>query len=464
MIDPASFRDPAGQVHHVDGRIFRAVQRAGLDDWLFVKGTGVLERLMQRGTVLRAEEVDPGILGGAAPDGGLVLEHPRIPFWSYPYEWPFGCLRAAALAHLDLQIELLEHGVALSDASAYNVQFLGARPVFIDVLSLRRYRTNEHWVGYRQFCQQFLNPLLVRSKFGLPFQDWYRGRSEGIAVEDVARLARWHHHLSLGMLLHVIAPGRLQARAGDRLESRAVRARERGLPTSRYRSLLLQLRNWIATLKPRAKGPSTWEDYARQTPYGRDESDEKRTVVECFVRSVRPALLLDLGCNTGEYAALALRAGASKVVGLERDHGALERAFAHAEEHTLDFLPLYQDCADPSPGQGWHAAEHKGLVERCAHVEAVVALAFVHHLAIGRNVPLAEVVRWITSLAPCGLIEFVPKDDPAVRRMLSLRDDVFDGYAFDAFLAALRRHARVVAQRTVSRSGREIVWFARDDQ
>ncbi|MCY4012705.1 MAG: class I SAM-dependent methyltransferase [Gammaproteobacteria bacterium] len=429
-----------------------------------MNGSEVFQRLVQRGAVLGADEVDPGVLGGDAPTGGLVLEHPRIPFWSYPYEWSFGALKAAALAHLDLQIELLDHRIALSDGSAYNVQFLGTRPVFVDVLSLRRYRANEHWAGYRQFCQQFLYPLLLRSKFGVPFQDWFRGRPEGIAVEEVAHLARWHHLLSLGMLLHVIAPGRLQAHAGGWVETRATRAQARGLPMSRYRSLLLQLRDWIAVLRPRAQGPSTWQDYAWGATYDRAEAAAKRALVECFARSVRPALLLDLGCNTGEYAGLALRAGAQKVVGLENDHGALERAFAHAHRATLDLLPLYQDCTDPSPGQGWNGREHRGLVERCADVEAVMALAFVHHVVLGRNIPLADVVRWITSLAPCGLIEFVPKDDRAVQRMLSLRDDAFPGYSFDAFLAALHRHARVVAQRTVSQSGREIVWFVRDAQ
>ena len=462
MIDPASFRDPAGQVHHVDGRIFRAVQRAGLEDWLFVQGTEVFERLVRRGAIVSAEEADPAMLGDDAPAGGMVLEHPRIPFWSYPYEWPFGALRAAALAHLDIQIELLDHRVALSDSSAYNVQFLGTRPVLTDVLSLRRHRANEHWAGYRQFREQFLNPLLLSSKFGLPFQDWYRGCPEGIAAEGVARLARWRHCLSLGMLLHVVAPARLQAHAGDWVESRAARARARGLPVPRYRSLLVQLRNWIAKLEPRQHA-SLWEGYARNTTYGSTEAGEKRAVVECFARSVRPRLLLDLGCNTGDYATLALRAGADKVVGIDRDHGALEQAFAHAERNALDFLPLYQDCANPSPGQGWYGKEHKGLSERCGRVDAVMALALVHHLAIGRNIPLGEVVRWITTLAPCGLIEFVRKDDPMVRRMLSQRDDVFHRYSFDAFLGALRRHARVVAQRTVSQSRREVVWFARDD-
>ena len=458
-IDPASYRDRAGYVFLVGGRVFRAVRPAGVADYEFVRDSKALASLVQDGAVLGAREIDPASLGAAAPTGGLVIEHPRIPFWSYPYEWPFGALKAAALAHLDIQIDLLDRGVALSDASAYNIQFLGSRPIFIDTLSFRRYRQNEHWAGYRQFCEQFLNPLLLRAKLGLAFQDWYRGQPEGIPTESLARLARWPHHLSLNLLSHVIVPARLQARVGEKLADKAVKAQARGLPLSSYRSLLAQLRNWIARLKPGGVGRTVWAGYAENTTYDPAETGEKRAMVEDFVRQVRPGLLLDLGCNSGDYVALALGAGAGKAVGLDADHGVLEQAFARSQAESLDFLPLYQDCANPSSGQGWNAKERQGLVERCGEVDAVIALAFEHHLAIGRNIPLSEVLRWITRLAPRGLIEFVPKDDPTVRRMLALREDIFDDYSLEGFKAALQRHARIVTQRTISRSGRELFWF-----
>ena len=175
---------------------------------------------------------------------------------------------------------------------------------------------------------------------------------------------------------------------------------------------------------------------------------------------MRPDLVLDLGCNTGEYAALALKTGAAKVVGLDSDHGALEQAFARASQDGLDFLPLYQDCANPSPPQGWAAREHRSLVQRCDGVDAVIALAFVHHLAIGRNIPLPEIAGWITSLAPRGLVEFVAKDDPAVAGMLALREDIFGDYSLEAFLDSLQTGARIVTRRAVSRS-RELIWFER---
>ncbi len=460
-VDPASFRDPAGQVHLAGDRVFRTVHPVGLADYEFVRDSKALLPLVEAGRVLGAEEVDAANLGSHAPAGGVVLEHRRIPFWSYPYEWPFEALKAAALAHLDIQIELFEDGIALSDASAYNIQFLGPRPIFIDTLSFRRYRENEHWAGHRQFCEQFLNPLLLRAKFGLPFQDWYRGRPEGIPAESLARLVKWRHHLSLGMLSHVIAPARLQASAGNRMLGSAVKAQSRGLPPTSYRAQLVQLRNWIAGLAPKDTGKTVWGGYAGDNTYDETEAGEKKAMVAEFVTSTQPRLLLDLGCNSGDYSALALRSGAKKALGLDADHGALEQAFARAQAEDLDFLPLFQDSANPSPGQGWNGKERKGLAERCDQVDAVMALAFEHHLAIGRNIPLPDVIGWITSLAPRGLIEFVRKDDPTVRKMLALRDDIFDSYSLEEFTAALQRRARIVAQRSVSHTGRELFWFDR---
>ena len=459
--DPASFRDPAGQVHEVSGRIFRSVEPAGFEDYAFIRDSGALAPLVAEGLVIDTKEVNTETLNEHAPTSKVILEHPRLPFWSYPYEWPFEALKTAALAHLDIQSRLLARGVSLSDASAYNVQFQGARPVFIDSLSFRRYRKNEHWRGYRQFCEQFLNPLLLQAVFGLPFQDTYRGSPDGIPTAYVARLATWRHHLSPSMLAHVIAPARLQAQAANKLLDKAVRAQSRGLPTSSYHALLTHLRSWIARLRPRHVHNTPWGTYADSPPGGESSTRTKQEIVADFAASVQPSLAIDLGCNTGVHAACMLKNGTTRVVGLDHDAGALEQAFARARGESLNFLPLYQNCANPSPGQGWDTRELRSLNDRCREADAVIALAFEHHLVIGHNIPLARAVCWITSLAPQGLIEFVPKEDPTIQTMLALRSDVFDDYNVAAFTSTLERQARIVRRHPVSETGRVIFQFER---
>jgi ribosomal protein L11 methylase PrmA len=247
-----------------------------------------------------------------------VVRHPRLAFVSYPYEWSFPLLKAAALLHLDIQIEILERGSALSDASAYNIQFDGVRRVFIDVLSLRRYREGEFWTGHRQFCEQFLNPLLLRALFGITHNAWFRGSLEGVRTTDLACLLPWHGRGSWRLLAHVVLPARFQRRAledGSDLE----KLKRRRLPKGSYRNLLLQLRRWIAALDPRDTGRTAFGDYQEGHTYGSDEESAKRRFVAEFCEAVKPALLWDLGCNTGEYAEVALAAGAGWVIGFDLD-------------------------------------------------------------------------------------------------------------------------------------------------
>ena len=105
-------------------------------------------------------------------------------------------------------------------------------------------------------------------------------------------------------------------------------------------------------------------------------------------------------------------------------------------------------------------AERAGFGKR-VRVDGVIALAFEHHLAIAKNVPLPQVVEWLVERAPTGIIEFVPKIDPTVQKMLALREDIFDDYTIEAFTTALSQRGRIVKQKEVSQSGRTLFVFDR---
>jgi ribosomal protein L11 methylase PrmA len=456
---PASFRDPGGRVYERDGRILRAVMPPAAADFEFVRSTGLLDALGAEGLAVPATVV-PEPLDGAR----YVLEHPRLPFVSYPYEWSFPALKAAALLHLDVHLRALERGVTLSDASAYNVQFVEAsRPVFIDALSFRRYREGEFWTGHRQFCEQFLNPLLLRALLGVPHNAWYRGTLEGVETGSLSRLLGLRHRLSPGVFTQVTLPAVLQSSAArDGSSTLGLASRAVKLPPGRFRGMLRRLGAWIERLTPADRGRTAWAEYGRGGHYTSDEIERKARFVERFVRATGARVVWDLGSNRGDYAKVALDAGARFVVGFDADQQALEAAFARAREERLALLPLFLDAANPSPAQGWGQGERGGLLER-RNADAVLALALVHHLAIARNVPLGELVGWLVSLAPAGVVEFVPKTDAMVQRLLHLREDVFPDYTEDAFLARLDERARIVDTEAASASGRRLVWYARRD-
>lgn len=450
---PASFRDPAGFVFGEGSTVRRAVTEYGLPHMRAVRATGLIERLIAGGRLWPEREVADSLAGH--PDVRLVLEHPPLPFVSYPYEWPFRALQAAALLHLDVQIEALDAGVMLTDASAYNVQFVGARPVFIDHLAFRPYRDGELWAAHRQFCEQFLHPLLLQSLVGIEFQSWYRGRIEGIPGADVIRLLPLRHTLRWNVLTNLIAPARLQRFAGRPMAARRV-ARAR-LPREGLRGMLTSLRRWIAGLAPKGLDRTPWAAYDATVPEG--ESRAIAAFVGEFARHVAPTLLWDLGCNAGRYAQAALEAGARYVVGLDSDAGALDRAFARARDRKLTLLPLLVDLVNPSPGQGWRGAERQALPDR-GRPDALLALSVAHHLAIARNIPLAEVVSLVTSLAPAGVVGFVPPTDDRARALFHGREEIFRGYTVESFLGLLQQRARIVRRESIPGSARALIWFS----
>ena len=457
--DEGSFRDPSGRLYRVGDRIFRTVMPRAADDFDFVRASGFFDAQVKRGNLVSLELVEPDTLGSLAEGARYVLEHPKLPFISFPYEWPFSLLKAAALLQLDLHIDALDYDVNLSDASAYNVQFRGARPVFIDTLSFKRYREGEFWLAHRQFCEQFLNPLLLRSLIGVPHNEWYRGALEGITAQALRRVLPWQSNLSWNVLTHVVLQARLQSASSNQQEAQRL-VKQRKLPRAAFRQMLSGLRRWIGGLEPSGEKKTVWSDYARDNSYASNEARLKREFVASFAAALRPSLLWDIGCNTGDYSEVALDAGAGLVVGFDADQRALDLAVARGRAEDLNFLPLYLDAANPPPSQGWAQQERPGLSQR-AECEAILALAIVHHLAIGRNIPLPAVVNWLVGMAPQGVIEFVQKSDPMVQRLLQLRDDIFEDYQESTFMQALEARADIVKSLTVSASGRRLFWFRR---
>ena len=456
-VEAGSFRDPSGRVIYADDRVFRTVMGTAADSFRQAETSGIFRKLIADGMLVDFADITDQAPAWGLEEADMLLEHPRLPFVSYPYEWSFSLHKAAALAHLDLHLDLLRSGFTLSDATAYNIQFDGVRPKFIDHLSIRPYEDGEIWAGHRQFCMQFLNPLLMWSVLDVQPNHWFRGSLEGIAPEDLAKLLPWSKRFNWTILTHVIAQAAMQRRYSNSAASSAKFGKSR-LPRQSFEAMLRGLRSTIAKLDvPSHK--TVWNDYAQNTSYAAPETQAKHEFVQEMVAKVEPGLLYDLGCNSGDYSKAALNAGAKKVIGLDFDHGALEVAYRRAQSEGLDLLPVWLDAANPSPNQGWGQAERKGLAQRAAP-DALLALAFIHHIAIGRNVPLDMVVDWLLSLAPTGVIEFPHKDDPMVQVLLSQRPDIFPEYRNDMFAKVLSERARIVKTVDVLPT-RTLYWFER---
>ncbi len=457
----SSFRDPSGYVYKHGERIYRTIRSRAEKDYQLLRDAGIYEQLIKSGKLIFSKEISPNGFQFLDPDVKYIVEHQKLPIITYPYEWPFNALKAAALFHLELQLQLLNLNVVLSDASAYNVQFVGARPIFIDFLSFRAYQDGEYWLGHRQFCEHFLFPLILRSLRGISHNTWLRGSPEGLSLENVMELIPFRSKLSLRVMMHLLLPHWLKKRAMKQTKTKLPTAvTHHRLPKNTYASILKQLHKWIVSLHTPKSQRSTWGDYTLLSSYSINEADEKIAFVKRFTQAIQPEILLDLGCNNGEYSELALANGAKSVVGIDSDPQACDFAFTRASLKGLPLNVLQLDMTNPSPPQGWRGEEFQSLNSRlCA--DGLLALAVLHHFVLGKNIPLASVVDYLIKLSPQGIIEFVDKFDEQVQKMLKFREDIFSDYTKENFLATVRASAEIVEMKEVKKSNRLLVWYKR---
>lgn len=454
----SSFRDPSGYILRDDSQnIYRVISTFGKQNFDFVEKSGLYAALIDNGHLLPYENLDKSSFENLPDNAAYLLSHPLLPFTSYPYEWTFEQLRDAALLHLDLHLRALDHNVTMSDATAYNIQFIGHKPVFIDHLSFIPYHEGMLWKAQQQFTEQFLTPLLLWSKTGIAPNDWYKGTLKGITPSDLHKAMPWHKRLSFKYFNYIFLPSFFERKQIEDHKNAA--PIENKLPKTGLVFILKQLRSWIANLKAPHEA-TVWGDYTQNRSYDDKELQGKITYITEKVGLKKPDMLWDIGCNSGEFSMLSLHAGAKHVVGLELDHGALATAYAHSKEKQAAFLPLYTNLSNPSGNIGWAQAERFGINQR-ANADFLLSLAVIHHIVIGNNVPLAEAIRYLLSLAPEGIIEWVPKTDRQIQRMLLNREDIFHDYDEDRFTQYLSELADITDTRQITTEGRKLFLYQR---
>lgn len=448
----SSFRDPSGHLFRDGDRLFRQVNDCFRDSYDLLMSSGLYRTLTRKGRLIPHREVEHPRTN--APEIYRILEPERLPFVSYPYEWCFGQLKDAALLTLRIQRMAMAHGLTLRDASAFNVQFQGSVAVFIDTLSFGPYVEGEPWVAYRQFCQHFLAPLALASRCDVRLCGLFQRHLDGVPLDLASRLLPTRSRLNLGLLTHI----HLHARSQRRWEGKPI---EKPRPVSR-RGLLGILDHLEKTVEKLhwSAAATVWTQYDNQTSYSEEASREKKAIVSRFLERIEPRMVWDLGANQGDFARLAAARGAI-AVGFESDPAVVEATYrASKERGDRTFLSLHMDLTNPSPALGWMHRERDSLAQR-GPADLLLALALVHHLAIGNNVPLPQVAEMLAGLGANLVIEFVPKEDRQVRRMLASREDIFVGYSMDSFEGAFRRYFEVVEKSRIPDSMRTIFLMKR---
>ena len=340
--------------------------------------------------------------------------------------------------------------MSLKDASAYNVQFVNGKPVFIDTLSFEVYEEGKPWVAYKQFCQHFLAPIALASMTDIRTLDLLSANIDGIPLDLASALLPRKSKFKFSLATHIHWHAKTQQKyAGKQTNQKA----GKGVSKMAMLGLIDNLVNAVKSLKWNPKG-TEWGEYYTFTNYSDSSFDEKKNLVAAFIDEAKPSTVWDLGANDGTFSSIAALKGI-ETVAFDIDPIAVEKNYRRVKQDNMPMLPLQLDLTNPSTGIGW-AHEERDSLEQRGKADVVMALAIIHHIAISNNVPLEKVADYLSRLGNHIIIEFVPKEDSQVKILLATREDIFLSYHIDGFEKAFTQFFDIVKKEQVGDSLRTL--------
>ena len=458
-----SFRDPSGYVFYFQDKIFRAldsdsfalIQQLNKDEIL--SSLEILGYLIQTEIITQTDPVYTALKKNL-PHENHFLHHAKVPTISYPYEWPFSMLADSAKLQIELQLKLIEKGYSLKDASAFNVQFIHCRPVFIDIPSIEKLKHKEVWIAYGQFCQMYLFPLLLKRYKNISSKGYFLNNINGLDVIDVYHIFGPVASLKPALFMDVFLQYYFQNSASNRTEELRQKLKKEGSDTTPQVINLQRMLRKINKISSAHKPIGHWIDYINKNTYSIEAEEEKVNYIEEFLKVHSPQTVLDLGCNTGRYSLLASESGA-EVIAVDFDHDSIDLLYRHAKKAQANILPLWVDIANPSPGLGFRNQERKSFMER-VHANAVFALALIHHLLITSRIPMDAIRDLFYELTDSYLVvEFIGRNDDMFQTLLALREDIYDHINQDFFLATFSKKFDLINQHKINNTERILFTF-----
>lgn len=447
--EPSSFRDPDSYLEFDTKFYYRKISINYLPQYLHFKESGLKDRLILEGYILPFEQ-----LINEKPSVGFaneVLRTEKIPFVSYPYEWSFSQLKTAALLTLKINLIALEYGMILKDSSAYNIQFIGSKAIFIDIASFEIYKKDSGWIGYHQFCKHFLAPLLLSSYKDVRLTKLLLVNLDGIDLLFTRKLLPLRSFFNSGVFLHLVLNS---IGIKSKIKNKTVKLKENAL-----RSIFIHLTSTIKNLKIENKD-SEWVNYYNQTNYSEAGLLQKTKIIESFIERLNIKTALDIGANDGKFSIL-LTKKSIYTVSTDIDELAVEQNFINANKNdNANLLSLHLNFANPTPSIGWDNTERKSFFER-GNFDIILALAVIHHFVITYDLTFEMIAERFSKLGNYLIIEFPSPDDEKVEIISRTKQVQFSKYNIENFKSAFEKYFNELHGEYVDANNRKIFLYAK---
>lgn len=447
IVHPASFRDRSGYIFNKNEILYRQVNQIYKDDYNQLMSSGLYQQLVTENLLI--PHIETTAVSGNK-DAYRILQPKTVPFISYPYEWCFSQLKDAALTMLLIQKTALGFGMTLKDSSAYNIQFYNGKPILIDTLSFERYSVGSPWVAYRQFCQHFLGPLFLMKYGDLRCGRFLRLFLDGIPLDLTSSLLPKRTWARLSALLHI----HLHAKLQKQYNQKSTIKQNHKISLLKLKTLIDSLHATIEQLKLK-KEKTEWSNYYETVHYSIESLEDKKKIVHEYLHKTKAKIVWDVGANTGAFSAL-IDTPETRVIAFDADPLATEKHYITCKKNSQShILPLIIDLTNPSANIGWAHEERDSLIKR-GPADTVLALALIHHLAIGNNLPFNKIAEFFKNTCSSLIIEFVPKEDPKVQQLLASRKDIFPDYTQKKFEEIFSQFFNIIEKKPIKESTRTL--------
>lgn len=429
QIEEASFRDKSGFIFYKENQVFRKIEESYLPHYTHLMQSGLYEELVKKELLIPHVE-----------ESRLIIKPEKLPFISYPNEWCFSQLKEAAILTLNIQKIAMRYNMELKDASAFNIQFHKGKVLFIDTLSFEMRMKDIPWRAYNQFCKHFLAPLALIAYANWQLKDLFLAHVDGFPLDLAAKLLPSKCLLKFGLLLHLFIHAKFKPANDINPKTSSNLAKE---------GIIESLESTIRSIK--WKKPKTlWGNYSQEDSYTNKAFASKEKIVEELLMLVKPRVVFDIGCNDGLFSLLASKV-AKTVVALDNDPICIERLF----NKKTTIIPLLTDISNPTSSFGFGEKERKSLSKR-GPADLIMALAVTHHLRISACIPFNKMAEYFQSLGNHLIVEFIPKTDKKIEKMLLFRENQFEDYSEKVFISDFSPFFEILKRREIEDSQRVI--------
>jgi hypothetical protein len=443
---PSSYRDPSGFLFYKDGILYRQVNQNFKEDFEFFISSGLYAHLKAQNRLIPHQSINENFTGSGEWYTTLLPEY--LSFISYPYEWCFDMLKDAALLTLEAATEAMQFGMMLKDASAYNVQWHQGKMMFIDTLSFEKYDEQKPWIAYRQFCEHFYTPLALMHYLKEPVQGLLLAYPEGIPLSLASKTLPFKSKLNLHTNLHLHLHASMASKPGLTNEN------TKPFSKQKMQNLLRSLKEGIRSFSF-SEPSGVWSEYYSEANQRENYMAAKKEIIQRWMSDLPVKTVLDAGANEGAFSELVCEE-ANYVISTDFDHYSVNRFYNRIKEKGISGIhPLLIDLSNPSPSIGVNNKERASFSER-TNADLVLALALIHHLAIGKNIPFNSIAEMFSNYGKHLIVEFVPKTDEKIQLMLRQKKDVYDWYTEEGFVKSFERKFTILKTETIADSGRTL--------